>query len=68
MHQKLTYKPHSDWMIPAVIEDGFATAGLREGFFSNRRITDEHRLVYKFVETGGGVEVLTAVCRYHYGN
>lgn len=52
MHQKLTYKPHSDWMIPAVIEDGFATAGPREGFFSNRRITDQHRLVYKFVETG----------------
>lgn len=33
--QKLTYKPHSDWLIPVVIEDGFVTGGLREGFFSN---------------------------------
>lgn len=31
----LTYKPHSDWLIPVVIENGFATAGLREDFFSN---------------------------------
>lgn len=31
----LTYKPHSDWLIPVVVEDGFATAGLQEGFFSN---------------------------------
>ncbi|WP_459384087.1 hypothetical protein [Arthrobacter humicola] len=31
----LTYKPHSDWLIPVVVENGFATAGLQEGFFSN---------------------------------
>lgn len=33
--RNLTYKPHSDWLIPVVIEDGFVTGGLREGFFSN---------------------------------
>ena len=32
------------------------------GFWS-RRITDEHRLVYKVTET----EVRIAACRYHYG-
>ena len=37
------------------------------GYWS-RRITDEHRLVYKFVETPDGVEVLIAACRYHYEN
>lgn len=31
----LKYKPHSDWLIPVVVEDGFATGGLEEGFFSN---------------------------------
>jgi toxin YoeB len=43
---------------------------LKHGFhgYWSRRITDEHRLVYKFVETGEGVEVLIAACRYHYGN
>lgn len=33
--RNLTYMPHSDWLIPVVIEDGFVTGGLREGFFSN---------------------------------
>ena len=32
------------------------------GYWS-RRITDEHRLVYKVTET----EVRIATCRYHYG-
>jgi toxin YoeB len=32
------------------------------GYWS-RRITDEHRLVYKVTEQ----EVLIAACRYHYG-
>jgi toxin YoeB len=32
------------------------------GYWS-RRITDEHRLVYKVTET----EVRIAACRYHYG-
>lgn len=32
------------------------------GYWS-RRITDEHRLVYKVTES----EILTAACRYHYG-
>ncbi|MEU3020589.1 Txe/YoeB family addiction module toxin [Nocardiopsis sp. NPDC007018] len=38
---------------------------LRHGFQSywSRRITDEHRLVYKLVED----ETLIAACRYHYG-
>ncbi len=34
-----------------------------KGFWS-RRITDEHRLVYKIV----GDEIQIAACRYHYGN
>ena len=33
-----------------------------KGFWS-RRITDEHRLVYKFVDD----EIQIAACRYHYG-
>lgn len=32
------------------------------GYWS-RRITDEHRLVYKVTET----EIRIAACRYHYG-
>ena len=32
------------------------------GYWS-RRVTDEHRLVYKVTET----EVRIAACRYHYG-
>lgn len=31
--------------------------------YSSRRITDEHRLVYKVTET----DVRIAACRYHYG-
>ena len=33
-----------------------------KGFWS-RRITDEHRLVYKIVDD----EIQIAACRYHYG-
>jgi toxin YoeB len=38
---------------------------LKHGFqgYWSRRITDEHRLVYKVV----GDEVRIAACRYHYG-
>lgn len=32
------------------------------GYWS-RRITDEHRLVYKLIDT----EIRIAACRYHYG-
>jgi toxin YoeB len=37
---------------------------LKHGFhgFWSRRISDEHRLVYKVTETG----ILIAQCRYHY--
>ena len=31
--------------------------------YRSRRITDEHRLVYKVTET----EIRVAACRYHYG-
>lgn len=34
-----------------------------KGFWS-RRITDEHRLVYKIVDD----EIQIAACRYHYGD
>lgn len=40
----LTYKPHSDWLIPVVIENGFATAGLQEGFFSNHGGRSAHEV------------------------
>lgn len=40
---------------PEALKHGF------QGFWS-RRITDEHRLVYKVTET----ETLIAQCRYHY--
>ncbi len=38
---------------------------LKHGFqaYWSRRITDEHRLVYKVV----GTEIRIAACRYHYG-
>ncbi|MGQ4271319.1 Txe/YoeB family addiction module toxin [Nocardiopsis changdeensis] len=38
---------------------------LRHGFqgYWSRRITDEHRLVYKIA----GDEIRIAACRYHYG-
>ena len=41
---------------PAALKHDFA------GYWS-RRITDEHRLVYKLVED----EIRIAACRYHYG-
>lgn len=41
---------------PEALKHGLA------GYWS-RRITDEHRLVYKIV----GNEIRIAVCRYHYG-
>ena len=39
---------------------------LKHGFhgYWSRRISDEHRLVYKIA----GDEIRTAACRYHYGN
>lgn len=40
---------------PEALKHGF------QGFWS-RRITDEHRLVYKVTES----EILIAQCRYHY--
>ncbi len=40
---------------PEALKHGF------QGFWS-RRITDEHRLVYKVT----GTEILIAQCRYHY--
>jgi toxin YoeB len=38
---------------------------LKHGFqgYWSRRITDEHRLVYKIIED----EIRTATCRHHYG-
>ncbi|EFL00178.1 MULTISPECIES: Txe/YoeB family addiction module toxin [Streptomyces] len=38
---------------------------LKHGFhgYWSRRITDEHRLVYKIVED----QIRVAACRYHYG-
>ena len=38
---------------------------LKHGFHSywSRRISDEHRLIYKITES----EVRIAACRYHYG-
>jgi toxin YoeB len=40
---------------PEVLKHGFS------GYWS-RRITDEHRLVYKYIAT----EIRIAQCRYHY--
>ena len=39
---------------------------LKHGFrgYWSRRITDEHRLVYRVVED----DIRIAACRYHYGN
>jgi toxin YoeB len=39
---------------------------LKHGFhgFWSRRISDEHRLIYKL----HGDEIRIAACRYHYGN
>ena len=39
---------------------------LKHGFqgYWSRRITDEHRLIYKV----DGDEIRIAACRYHYGN
>lgn len=36
---------------------------LRHGFHWSRRISDEHRLIYRVAED----EVRIASCRYHYG-
>ncbi len=41
---------------PELLKHGF------QGYWS-RRITDEHRLIYKVVDD----EVRIAACRYHYG-
>lgn len=42
---------------PELLKHGF------QGYWS-RRITDEHRLIYKVVDD----EVRIAACRYHYGS
>ena len=42
---------------PELLKHGF------HGYWS-RRITDEHRLIYKVVDD----EVRIAACRYHYGS
>ena len=56
-------------LMEAVMRDPFGGIGKPEplkhdfaGYWS-RRITDEHRLVYKVTDT----EVRIAACRYHYG-
>lgn len=43
---------------PEPLKHGF------QGYWSRRRINDEHRLIYKVTEDG----VLIAQCRYHYEN
>ncbi len=48
--------PHEGIGKPEPLRHDFA------GYWS-RRITDEHRLIYKATE----VEVRIAACRYHYG-
>lgn len=56
-------------LIRDVVRNGNAGIGkpeaLRHDFagYWSRRISDEHRLVYKVTET----EVRIAACRYHYG-
>lgn len=47
--------PHEGIGKPEALKHGF------QGYWS-RRITDEHRLVYKVV----GDEIRVAACRYHY--
>ncbi len=55
-------------LIEAVARNGNEGIGkpelLRHGFkgYWSRRITDEHRLVYRFVDG----EIRIAACRYHY--
>lgn len=39
--------------------------GNLSGWWS-RRITGEHRLVYRIVGEGGGQRIEIAACRYHY--
>lgn len=48
--------PHEGIGKPEELKHGF------HGYWS-RRVTDEHRLVYKVIED----EVRIAACRYHYG-
>ncbi len=49
-------------LIQDVVRNGEALKHDFAGYWS-RRVTDEHRLVYKVV----GDEVRIAACRYHYG-
>lgn len=55
-------------LIADITRNGYAGLGkpepLRHNFhgYWSRRITDEHRLVYKMVDT----EIRIAACRYHY--
>ena len=39
--------------------------GVLQGFWS-RRITGEHRLVYRVTGSGDAQELQIAACRYHY--
>lgn len=56
-------------LIKDIIRNGNEVIGkpepLKHGFsaYWSRRITDEHRLIYKVV----GDEIRIASCRYHYG-
>lgn len=57
-------------LIADILRNGHAGIGkpeaLRHDFagYWSRRITDEHRLVYKIID---GQELRIASCRYHYG-
>lgn len=59
-----------DTLIADVARNGNEGIGkpepLKHGFqgYWSRRITDEHRLVYKIAED----EIRIAACRYHYGH
>lgn len=51
------HSPHEGIGKPEALKHGL------HGYWS-RRITDEHRLIYKVVES----EIRIAACRYHHGN
>jgi toxin YoeB len=69
VQQRLSVTEAADLLIRHIIRNGNEGLGQPEplnhdfdGYWS-RRITDEHRLVYKVRET----EIRIAACRYHYG-
>ena len=59
-------------LVEAILRDPFTGIGKPEplrGILSgwwSRRITGEHRLVYRVVGTGASRELQIAQCRYHY--